>query len=220
MKLLAYCILARRDAGLDLPDEIAGRAVRLAVDGALAAAVSEVAAGPRPGVEEVLAFEAVVEWFHTHCPAIIPVRFGPVFEDEEALSDALSRGREEYSRLLEDLKGVVEFGIRVLAGKPASVPAAGSGAAWLAARRRHYLSLDRSTAGCDSVSAQLKAELNGMFRSTRQDVAGGMLSIYFLVPRPQADAFLERARQVRLSGARVLLSGPWPPYNFAAGNVP
>lgn len=274
MKLLVYCILARRDAGFDPPDEVAGRPVRLAGDDSLAAVVSDVAATPRPEVEEILAFEAVVEWFHTHFSAVIPVRFGSVFEDEAALCDVLRRGRELYHRLLLELNDAVEVGIRVLgepaarprrgwaspaslkrcetgglgdlgdwarrgdsgrlrpcakwpisSGEPAACPATGEtlasgrGATWLEARREHYHSVDSRAASWDAIAIQLKAEFEGMFRLSRHDAAGGMLSIYFLVPLPQAAGFLERASQLTLSGAKVLVSGPWPPYNFAAGEI-
>jgi hypothetical protein len=40
-------------------------------------------------------------------------------------------------------------------------------------------------------------------------------SIYFLIPRESIDAFRQVFRQLsKTDSARLLLSGPWPPYNF------
>jgi hypothetical protein len=41
--------------------------------------------------------------------------------------------------------------------------------------------------------------------------------LFFLVPRPAVDSFRLAFRQLTKSeSARLLLSGPWPPYNFVA----
>jgi len=48
-----------------------------------------------------------------------------------------------------------------------------------------------------------------------------LLSMYFLVPRPAQGAFREAARGLSAPGpAAVLLSGPWPPYNFVLAAPP
>ena len=40
-------------------------------------------------------------------------------------------------------------------------------------------------------------------------------SLYFLIPRESIDAFRQAFRQLsKTDSARLLLSGPWPPYNF------
>jgi hypothetical protein len=43
------------------------------------------------------------------------------------------------------------------------------------------------------------------------------VSLYFLTPRSCVERFREQVRRIHFpSGAKLLLSGPWPPYNFAA----
>jgi len=45
--------------------------------------------------------------------------------------------------------------------------------------------------------------------------------LYFLVPRPAQGAFREVARGLSAQGpGAVLLSGPWPPYNFVLAAPP
>jgi len=47
-----------------------------------------------------------------------------------------------------------------------------------------------------------------------------MASLVFLVKRDREEAFREAFRDLsREEGMKVLLSGPWPPYNFVAGEV-
>lgn len=45
---------------------------------------------------------------------------------------------------------------------------------------------------------------------------GDALSISFLVPRSQVEAFREAFERIGQAGATSHLSGPWPPYSFAA----
>ena len=54
-------------------------------------------------------------------------------------------------------------------------------------------------------------------RDERVEQRGGVSSVYHLVPRSSADAY---RRAVRLSaaaaGLTAIVTGPWPPYAFAA----
>lgn len=202
MRLLVYCILGAPGPEAALPE-----GVSLVEAGGLAAAVSRIEKAPPPEAEQVLAFEAVVEWFHERWRAVIPVRFGSVFEDAAAVGESLERGAAEYRRKLEALEDAVEIGIRVQVKAPAPAEHAGSGTAWLDERRESYRALDR-------LSEELKRELAGLFRRTCEERSAGQLSMCFLVPRDEAAAFLNRC--TRLEKA-VVVSGPWPPYNFAGG---
>ena len=75
--------------------------------------------------------------------------------------------------------------------------------------------------------AKCRAALAGLFvrslcegpaasRGTEQ-VGGLLLSMYFLVPRPRVPAFQRAFAEFSLQqDAKLMLSGPWPPYSFAA----
>jgi hypothetical protein len=63
--------------------------------------------------------------------------------------------------------------------------------------------------------------LSGCSTEQRREVSpssqGRLVSLYFLTPKTCAEQFREKARQIDPpSGAKLLLSGPWPPYNFVA----
>ncbi len=222
MGLLAYCIVSCPAS--ELPSQIEGRKVRLIEVDDLALAVSDVPAAPPRDADAVMAFEAVVEWFLSRCRSLVPVRFGSVLPDDEAAARALRERAPEYQRLLQRLSDTFEIGIRILPVKvpepPAPPATAQSGAAWLEQRREYFRKRDAAVSHFDAVSAQLRSELAGAFLRTREEAKPEMLSLYFLVARHQADSFLERATGVILPGFRLLVSGPWPPYNFVDGREP
>ena len=220
MGLLAHCVVPRPNAASEVPDRIAGRTVRLIEVGDLALVVSETDGAPATDPDAVMAFEAVVEWFLRRYRSVIPIRLGRVLTDEEAAARIVRERAPEYRRLVHELEDTVEVGIRVLPERDlerqdaTSSGIAQSGAAWLEQRRQHYGRLERAVAHLDGVGMQLKAELADAFLRSREEARPGMLSLYFLVPRPRAESFLERASRVKLPGVKVLVSGPWPPYNF------
>jgi hypothetical protein len=46
-----------------------------------------------------------------------------------------------------------------------------------------------------------------------------LLSLYFLVPGSAVESFRQAFRHLSATEpARLLLSGPWPPYNFVTNN--
>lgn len=101
------------------------------------------------------------------------------------------------------------------------------GLAYLSALRgSHQQEAQQSRADGD-LPSRYRAALAGLFvRSLsegpiRSQVPGAddsmMLSLYFLVPRPKVQAFrLAFARFSHEEKAKLMLSGPWPPYSFAA----
>ena len=63
--------------------------------------------------------------------------------------------------------------------------------------------------------------LSGCYTEQRREISqadqGRLVSLYFLTPRSTVERFRHRAREIHPpGGAKLLLSGPWPPYNFAA----
>ena len=68
---------------------------------------------------------------------------------------------------------------------------------------------------------RLRGALGGLAESTETDrcvrADQGFSSLYFLVKRGAVESFRQAFRRIeRAESARLLLSGPWPPYNFVA----
>jgi len=105
-----------------------------------------------------------------------------------------------------------------------------SGKAYLAARRSHYATKERIDEQKKMVAQRCRAALAGLFRKCVMENSSAttlwsplsphLLSLYFLTPRDSVESFRRAFRQMgAVSSAKLLLSGPWPPYNFVSSNV-
>jgi hypothetical protein len=216
MKYLLYGIVERDSAGCP-------PGTCLITAHGLAAAVSAVeeTISP-PSVASLLAYERVVEAIH-HRQAVIPLRYGCVMEDEFAVVRHLEEHRQDYGALLARLLGMTEMGIRVLwparAGVVPDFPPS-PGARYLASLRNRYNLANALAAEEAQLADRIGGLLPGCFTEQRREVSSSserrLLSLYFLTSRTGVERFRNRARQIcPPSGAKILLSGPWPPYNFA-----
>jgi hypothetical protein len=187
---------------------------------AVVSAVEEMRAPP--SVSSLLAYERVVEAIHAR-QAVIPLRYGCVMENESAVVGLLEDHREEYEGLLARLPGMTEMGIRVLWPARAGIPPAfppSPGAAYLASLRNRYPSANALDGEEGQLADRIAGLLSGCSTEQRREVSSSsqrrLLSLYFLTPKTGVERFRSKARKIfPPSGAKILLSGPWPPYNFA-----
>ncbi len=244
MSYLLYCILRqppRRQPQTRTLVGVAGQPVMLVGHRGLGAVLSPL--GPEElaaGIPDLLAYERVVESFH-QTGTVIPMRYGCVFEDPAQVLHLLEERRWQYLSLLQDLEGCVEMGIRLLlptevgpsesapplSGPPASAasPARGAvsprpGQSYLAAQRERYAARDReawSGALPDKVCQALAGAFLRHRWESRRLGESLLVSLYFLVPRNRLPLFRKSFRQISAGESwKLLLSGPWPPYNFVA----
>ena len=97
-----------------------------------------------------------------------------------------------------------------------------SGKAYLAARKDHYAQEECITEAKNEIAEQFRAALTGLFVKCKVETPpmpnrqSSMLSLYFLVPGKSIDPFRQVFRNMRrqMETTKILLSGPWPPYNF------
>ena len=234
MSYLLYCIFRSPvQARQGIPPGVGGKPVFVLAQNGLSAGLSELAEPDRlPDISQVLAYEAVVEHLYRDL-TVIPVRYGcQLAETSDALC-LLERHRDEYGALLDELEDLAEMGILVLldssgAGteiearpvSPKSSPfPCNSGAAYLAAKRERYLGLDRAALHERLLVEELWGSLAGLYVRRKVEFADSnrsrLLSLYFLVPRASVESFRQAARQFHpKESVKLLLSGPWPPYNF------
>jgi hypothetical protein len=142
------------------------------------------------------------------------------------------------------LEGFVEMGIRMMIADrgprlASSIPKSKiqnlkseiSGRAYLAARKTHYAGENRLTKEMENVIERFYVAFSGLFvkcktetpssRILNQEFRNPMLSLYFLVPRKSIGKFREVFRRLSCAeSAKLLLSGPWPPYNFVLPDHP
>jgi len=98
------------------------------------------------------------------------------------------------------------------------------GAAYLQARRRRYAELDSVAQQVKDHAGRCRAAFDGLLvqckieSSTLPDSANyaALLSLYFLVKKECEQPFRRAFRELAdREPAKLILSGPWPPYNFA-----
>lgn len=202
---------APEDRGLD------GSPLRIIGEDGLAAVVSERREAEVEISEEALwAHERVVEALMGEGP-VLPMRFGSVLPDDEAVKAILSERHEEFSRALDRVSGAVELGVRA-AWDPEA--AAEDDAATHGPGATYLLGLSRSRQRASALAERLDRALDGLFRMRSQRLLTSPsvpLNAAYLVDRGKLDAFRRRvgAFAAEVDEAEIVCTGPWPPYSFS-----
>ncbi|OFW43202.1 MAG: hypothetical protein A3J29_14855 [Acidobacteria bacterium RIFCSPLOWO2_12_FULL_67_14b] len=225
-----------------LPLGVGGAPVRLIEACGLGAAVSRGDWSElTPSVGRALAYAEVVEALHAD-RTVLPLRYGCVLGQESGVVELLRTQGGTYTERLMGLDGCVEMGIRVStteggsSGKGdcgvkgpgwrrgMSSPFAGS--AYLVRRKEFYAERERRAHEAAASSQRLRAALAGLFLRCKTEHCAALgprsvfrvplLSLQFLVKREGLPSFRAAVLRIDLTErASLLLSGPWPPYNFA-----
>jgi hypothetical protein len=238
MKYLLYCVAGRPSQDeREVPLGIDGRPVYLIEKNGICAVVSaiEEAAGPED-VTSAVTFHKVIEFFNVQS-TVIPLRFGAYLDKEIEIARLLERRGKKYERLLNELAGSVEMGVRIvtrnLSGSvtldPNAVRASysesgKSGQSYLKRRKAHYELESIKAEELKSLEIICSTAFDGLYTKFKSEVSspdGGLnakfdlVSFYFLSPRESIENFRKAYAgfKARLD-AKSMLSGPWPPYNF------
>jgi hypothetical protein len=176
---------------------------------------------PPPAFGSLSAHQAVLVRLSRAVPAILPVRFGTLLDDE-ALEEALADRDAELADAFALVRNRVQFTWRYqapartqlprTAARPASgALAAGAGAAYL---RR---AATGARAAPPAPFRLLRDRLRSFIvRESFQPAASGMPdTLYQLIDKPAVKRYRARAQVVTLASPRLIVSGPWPPFAFA-----
>jgi len=238
MKYLAYCILSSCDAReAPRPNGLDGNPITVIEAAGLAVACSPAPGRPaEPPVSDLLAYAAVIDRMHQACP-VLPLRFGSLLEGTEEMEQVLRRRHDEFAQALAEVGRCVEMGLRALAdeepipveretvphdiaGEPApqALPESGAGVAYLRRRREAFAIKDQQQQARQSLAEAVRQAFAGLFVCWTSEVAEGeprLTSFHFLVRRADVEPFRGAFRRLQKTcSARLLLTGPWPPYNF------
>ncbi|MFJ8666144.1 GvpL/GvpF family gas vesicle protein [Streptomyces sp. NPDC093600] len=174
---------------------------------------------------------------------VLPLRLATVYLDERRVVAMLTEQRLPFERLLAELDGHVELGVKVYADPaavstltaptPPEAPAAPAspGRAYLArrrAQRRGTQDLYRA-AGDIAAEARSVAESLSRARAVHRPQQGelsrhrgeNVSNEAYLVATEDADRFRERVGDLalRAPGVHVEVTGPWAPYSFATAET-
>jgi hypothetical protein len=170
-----------------------------------------------------MAYARVVEALH-RVETVLPLRYGGMLDTARQARELLCARRAELLASLAKVEGCVEMGLRILLGEPTrpaeAAPVPSTARAYLASRRALYADRDGARADSGELIGRIQEALEGLFVQSRleQSPAGDrrVLSLYFLVRREREAEFRKAFQGLHgKCSARLLLSGPWPPYNFA-----
>ncbi len=231
MSHLLYCILnGRRGPARPSIRGVRGQAIWILECGEVCAALSETSPSPDdrhdpatpPKLEDLLAYAKAIEAL-SRGETVVPMRYGCRFETVGEARTWMRRGEKHLRAMLHRLHGCVEMGVRALlleTGPPGSLArraAVGpfkSGAEYLATRKAELALTQR----CERAAQLVREAMAGCFRECVADAGCGharpMASMYFLVERTRLGAFRAAFSRIALADAALMLSGPWPPYNF------
>ena len=193
---------------------------------ALGSWVSLLESRPEPTIQHIQAHNAVVLQAVSDRITPVPVRFGQWLDSAQRLDQHLGEKRDHYALLLELFAGTLEFGLRVLEpNRPVAPPGPAerpqSGRAHLTALRDQLRMHDLESPQIAAVRGRIHDTFAGIARAERFEplrTPHGILSAAHLVPRASFNGYRERVAGLRdeYPELRFLLSGPWPPYSFAA----
>jgi hypothetical protein len=163
---------------------------------------------------------------------VLPLRFGTVVPDEDAarrlLDEHAAAARAQLQRIADNrewgVKLVRRVGEPVAAGPRPAERTGVSGTEYLARRRQALTEHDAAERTAAEAAALLEQSLAPHVReSLRRGGSTGsslLLDLALLVPPEHESAFLAAAAELREQlepdGLEVEVSGPWPPYSFAA----
>lgn len=239
MKCQLYCIFATPPHGaLTLPEGLCPHLLRIVGKHGLSAVIGDVShVGIADETTAALAYHKVIVAFHDQV-AVIPFRFGTVLDEQADAERLLVRKADLYTKLLQELEGCSEMGIRVITEEPRqAMPSPGvaadsigpsstsPGTGYLARRTMQYQQAQAVTQADERAEKRYRSLFDGLFRKCRSEVSRSakpgssvdavMRSLYFLVPKESVLSFRQTFIDVAARDtARLLLSGPWPPYNF------
>lgn len=169
---------------------------------------------------------------------LLPLRLASIYASDDRVREMLAQRQAEFTATLGWLTGRAEYGVKVWAdqqGLAAAPPAApsggrpsgrGAGAAYLSRRRDELAARDAGRARAAEAAAGIHDLLAGQASAAQQhepqEAGDGELMVLngsYLVANADVQAFTAAAGAAAdgLPGFRLAVTGPWPPYSFAAG---
>ncbi|MFI8824775.1 GvpL/GvpF family gas vesicle protein [Streptomyces sp. NPDC053431] len=237
MALYVYAI-TKSSHPLDGLDDLTGvgesTPVRAVRGDSLCAVVSEAPDEVSVKRSDVQAHHAVQErlW---HDGVTLPLGFGFVAEDEEAVRAVLEEGAEQFAQRLDELADRVEFNVKGVQEEEAALrqlveesePIRRLNDATRDGGGTYEQRLELGRMLHDGIQAQQAALAESVLAALRPHAAAErlaepsqqyLLSASFLVDNDKAEEFTGAARQVSEElpeGVELRIRGPLPPYSFA-----
>ena len=219
MSLYLYALVGR-PVRRPLGRGLAGEQLRLVEAAGLLVVAGRVPDSPRVTATALRRHDATVRRLARRTDAVLPIRFGTVLGDRQALTRTLAPRAAGLREALTLVAGHEQMTLRIY-GEAATtldesaVDDGGAGQRYLA-RRLHA----RRAPEVDPLRRALRGLVSAE-RIERHERPPLLASVYHLVRRGDSERYLATvaAASARLNGVRVSPSGPWPAYAFAPDAV-
>jgi len=183
-----------------------------------------------------LPHEAVIEHV-SKSATVVPMKLFTLFHSDERALEHIGKQRKRLDRLLERLDGREEWGVRMILDEVAALrtarteaaatPKAKTGAAFLLRKKKEQDAtkelLQHARTRADELFEELGAKSDDARRRPPPPGKAGervLLDAAFLLPRRNVKTFQTavraQAKKLAQRGYQVVVTGPWPPYNFVA----
>jgi hypothetical protein len=228
---------------------VAGSGVQLLEEGSLAAILSAVPAddfedarlrehlADMEWVERLArAHEAVLDWTRERF-TVVPMRMCTVYKTEGGVREMLRRESATFEDALSQLEGRSEWGVKVFAaparrGSQQDLNVT-SGSEYLGQRQRELERKEEEAERSHEAAAEIHERLcalacDGLAVPPQRPEASGhdgemVLNGVYLVEDEDAEPFQTAVTELRSEfeplGIDLVLTGPWPAYNFVPGTI-
>lgn len=189
----------------------------------------------QPSQADLIDYARIIQTAHERA-GIAPLRFGSVLDGEAAVRAYLAEHSVRYLQLLADLAEAEELAVRIYLSKDlelvqsatetlASVPGSGSGAEYLRQRRLQHARRAQREAVAQQRISWVLTELAEQIRAHKTELAldrsQPVASIALLVGRRESFQIKQQLKAAaQAASIRLSVSGPFPPYSFAALAAP
>lgn len=237
-QLLLYCI-GESTPSVSYPDSpgIDGEPIRIIESASLFAATSALSENGQdissaPTIPYLLAYGKVVQNFAERF-TVLPLRYGSLLESSESVKHLLLQNYQHYQKIIADIRGCVEMSIRIFCEAPEQFQqtqdtrdASGlaAGRSYLAQRKSYYARQEQQTQEENKAIIEFVQACQGLFVRYRSEVnltrhpvfQIPLISLHFLLKKENEQPFRQALQTLKAkSPAQFVLTGPWPPYNFA-----
>lgn len=230
MSLYVYALVAKAPRE-GLGGGMNGEALRVVTCGGLLAVVGDMSAPPAVTSTALREHDRAIRRMTAITDAVLPMRFGSMVDGEIELARRLEPAEAALEAALVRVAGREQMTVRVYERQPRAdegtriaVPAAaaadlGPGSRYLLERRR-TLDSGPHRGALDAVLAVSAAFIRGQ-RIESHGSRPLIASVHHLIERGQGEAYAAvlHAGTADLIDAAVTVSGPWPPYAFASGEL-
>lgn len=237
---LMYCVIRHPLVDLDIFQGITGvegRKLEFIAYRDLLAVVSAISSeNQSPALSQLCAYENAIASLQSHAAidSVIPVRYGSFFHRRRLIIELLKDQFPIYDRLLIELNGCVEMGIRlrmVTAESPPSPPLikkdVSSGKSYLESIRSRLAGEELIPEAIQNYTQTFCRAFTGLFEKFKLECPkhskigrdNNFPSLYFLVKKKNVEKIqaifeLTTSAMPEEEKMQIYLNGPWPPYNF------